>query len=74
MEFNYFGVSGKQLSMRYNGTIVKEYFWKPIQLALFEIESTTKLNTTQMNEIIDVVTKFFADKGVIIPFPSLDIQ
>ena len=74
MEFNYFGVSGKQLSMRYNGKIVKEYFWKPIQLALFEIESTTKLNTTQMNEIIDVVTKFFADKGVIIPFPSLDIQ
>ena len=74
MEFQYFGVSGKQLSMRYNATIVKDYFWRPIQLTLFEIESTTKLNTVQMNEIIDVITKFFSDKGVLIPFPSLDIE
>jgi hypothetical protein len=74
LEFQYFGVSGKQLSMRYNSTIVKDYFWRPIQQTLFEIESTTKLNTVQMNEIIDVITKFFSDKGVVIPFPSVEIQ
>lgn len=72
LEFQYFGVTGKQLGMRYTPNIVKEFFWKPIQLALFDIESTTKLNTTQMNEIIDVITKFFSDKGVVISFPSLE--
>tara|TARA_R110002051_G_C8600681_1_gene480360 strand:+ start:42 stop:446 length:405 start_codon:yes stop_codon:yes gene_type:complete len=74
MEFQYFGVSGKQLSMRYNATIVKDYFWRPIQQTLFEIESTSKIDTKQMNEVIDVITKFFSDKGVVIPFPSLDIK
>lgn len=72
LEFQYFGVTGKQLGMRYTANIVKDYFWRPIQLALFDIESTTKLNTNQMNEIIDVITKFFADKGVVISFPSLE--
>lgn len=74
MEFNYFGVSGKQLSMRYTPNIVKDYFWRPIQVTLFDIESTTKLNTKQMNEIIDVITKFFAEKGVLIPFPSIECK
>ena len=72
MEFQYFGVTGKALSMKYTPHIVKDYFWKPIQLTLFNIETTTKLDTNQMNNIIDIVTKFFADKGVVIPFPSLD--
>lgn len=72
LEFQYFGVKGSQLGMRYTPNIVKEFFWKPIQLALFDIESTTKLNTTQMNEVIDVITKFFSDKGVVISFPSIE--
>ena len=72
MEFQYFGVTGKALSMKYTPHIVKDYFWKPIQLTLFNIETTTKLDTNQMNNMIDIVTKFFADKGVVIPFPSLD--
>jgi len=71
-EFNYFGVKGQQISLRYTPYLVKEFFWKPIQLALFDIKSTTKLNTKQMNEVIDVITKFFGDKGVVIPFPSVD--
>lgn len=70
MEYRYFGVTGKELSMMYTDNIVKEFFWKPIQLALFDIESTTKLTTEQMNQVIDVITKFFGDKGVLIEFPN----
>ena len=72
MEFQYFGVTGKALSMKYTPHIVKDYFWKPIQLTLFNVETTTKLDTNQINIIIDIVTKFFANKGVVVPFPSLD--
>lgn len=69
-EFHYTGLRGVDLSTRYTPTIVKDFFWRPIQLALFDIESTTQLDTRQMNEIIDVITKFFADKGINIQFPS----
>ena len=72
MEYIYFGVSGKELSLMYTPELVKNFFWKPIQIALFDFESTTKLSTEQMNQIIDVITKFFADKGVLIPFPCED--
>lgn len=70
MEFQYFGVKGQQLSCRYNESIVKNNFWRPIQKTLFEIESTKDLNTHQLNEIIDVIVKFFGEKGVFIEFPN----
>lgn len=69
MEYRYFGVKGEVLSLMYTDNIVKQFFWKPIQLALFDIESTTKLTTEQLNQIIDVITKFFAEEGVLIEFP-----
>ena len=71
-EFNYTGLKGMELSTRYTPTIVKDFFWRPIQLALFDIESTTKLDSKQMNDIIDVISKFFSEKGINLPFPSLD--
>ncbi|MBL4703470.1 MAG: hypothetical protein JKY54_03055, partial [Flavobacteriales bacterium] len=51
---------------------VKEFIWKPIQNALFDIKSTTKLDTKEINEIIDVITKYFGDKGITVDFPSIE--
>ena len=70
MEFQYFGVTGKQLSTRYTTNIVKNHFWRPIQQTLFNIESTKDINTKQINEITDVIVKFFGDKGVYVEFPN----
>lgn len=70
VEFQYFGIRGGRLSMRHTPHLVKEMIWKPIQKALFDIESTTKINTEQINEIVDILTKYFADKGIVIAFPS----
>lgn len=71
-EFTYLGVKGYELSTTYTEEIVKNFFWRPIQKALFEIESTKEIDTDQMNQIIDVINKFFAEKGVFIPFPSYE--
>ena len=71
-EFSYSGVKDFDLSMRYTPNIVKDFFWRPIQITLFEKESTTDLVTSEMNEIIEIINKFFADKGVVITFPSID--
>lgn len=72
LEFNYQGLRVDNLSSRYTEHIVKEFIWRPIQIALFDVESTSKINTIQMNEIIDVITKHFAEKGIYLSFPSID--
>jgi len=70
MEYRYFGLKGQEIYLKYTPELVKMFFWKPIQVALFNYESTTKLNTKEMNEIIDIIIKFFGDKGVLIEFPN----
>tara|TARA_R110002051_G_C8769409_1_gene503356 strand:+ start:28510 stop:28929 length:420 start_codon:yes stop_codon:yes gene_type:complete len=72
IEFCYSGVSGRDLQTRYTPHIVKEFFWRPIQIALFDVKSTTKIDTKQINEITDVVIKFFGDRGVLVEFPNID--
>ena len=72
IEYRYFGLKGQELSLMYTPELVKMFFWKPIQKALFDFESTTQLNTDEMNKIIDVIIKFFADKGVLIEFPCIE--
>ena len=72
LEFHYQGLTTQGLTSRYTDNIVKEFVWKPIQMALFDIKSTTKLDTKQINEIIDVITKYFGDKGISINFPSIE--
>ena len=72
LEFQHNGLNDNVFSMRYTPTLVKEFVWRPIQLTLFNIESTTKLDTKQMNEVIDVITKFFGDRGIVLPFPSIE--
>jgi len=72
IEFQYFGLKGKVLSVMHTPHLVKEHVWRPIQIALFDISSTTKINTEQINKIVDILGKYFAEKGVVIQFPSKD--
>ncbi len=72
LEFRYFGLKGQEISLMYTPDLVKSHVWKPIQIALFNFESTTKLKTKEMNDIIDVIVKFFADKEIVLDFPSIE--
>lgn len=72
INFKYEGLKGLELSTPYTEILVKEVLWKPIQRSLFDIDSTTKLTTKQMNDIIDVITLFFGEKGINLEFPNLE--
>lgn len=72
LEFEYNGVKGTSLSIRYTTEIVKNFIWRPIQLALFNVKSTTKINTKEINEIVEVISKYFAEKGIELHFPSIE--
>jgi hypothetical protein len=54
----------------YNVTIVKEFVWRPVQKAITGKESTTKLTTSDINEILRTFDKFFSEKGIELTFPS----
>ena len=73
MEFQYFGLKGQVFSTRYTTNIVKNQFWRPIQITLFDIESTKDINTIQINEIVDVIAKFFSERGVYVEFPNKEM-
>ena len=70
IEFTYNGLATKSISMMYTPELVKNFFWRPIQMALFDIKSTVDLDTHQMNSVIDIITKFFGEKGVYVEFPN----
>ena len=69
--FNYTGIKGFDMELKYTPFLVKETLWRPIQIALFEIESTKDINTSQMNYIIDVIIKYFSERGYSLDFPSI---
>lgn len=70
--FNYQGITGNNFEVPFNEHLVKEFTIKPLIKALFDIESTTKLTTEMINELIDIINKFMSDKGVYLPWPSIE--
>jgi hypothetical protein len=72
LEFGYTGLNDNQFELRYTPEIVKEFIFKPIMTTMFDIKTTTKLTTKQIDEMIDVITKFFANKGIVLEFPSIE--
>jgi hypothetical protein len=58
------------IEIPWNGELFKTMIWKPIQITLFEFESTTKLKTSEINQILDVLTRHFASIGLQINFPN----
>ena len=70
--YQYTGISGNTFELKYTDSLVKEFIWRPIQIAMFDIKSTRKINTFQINDIIDVITNFFAGQGVVLEFPSIE--
>lgn len=68
--FVYRGLKGMEMETTWTALLFKEFTWKPIQQAMFGIESTTKINTQQINEIFAVINKFFAERGVEVTFPN----
>lgn len=58
----------------WNPRLVKELIWRPVQLAMHDIESTAKLDKMQVSDVYEVVNRHIAQtKGVSVAFPSEDL-
>lgn len=66
----YHGLNKKELETHWTGGLFKEVTWKPLQMHLYQTDSTTKLTSKQIDEMFQVLNKFFAERGVQIEFPT----
>lgn len=72
--FSYLGVKGITLEIPYTMELVKATMWKPIQDALFGKKSTTELTTSEVSEVAAPLVRFFAERDIDLPFPSMETK
>lgn len=70
--FVFKGLKGNDIESRYTPHIVKEFIWKPLQNALVDKDSTTKITTYEINLIFDILGKWFSENEIVLVFPSKD--
>ena len=52
---------------------IKEHLWRPIMKTYTDKNSTTELNSKEIDEIFDIVNRHLGKRfGLHVPFPSLD--
>lgn len=52
----------KKVSVSWTMDSVKDVIWRPIQIALFQIESTTKLETDQVSKVYQQIARMMSEK------------
>ena len=54
-------------------TSVKEYIWRPVQIAMYGKESTTEATDNEMCKIYDAIDRTISERtGVHCPWPNID--
>lgn len=52
---------------------IKEYLWRPVQIAQLQKQSTTELNSDEIDKVWETLNRHLGEKfGVHVPFPSIE--
>lgn len=51
---------------------IKNFLWRPIQKAYLNKDSTTKLNSEEIDKVFEILNRHLAKFGVSMPFPCID--
>ena len=65
-------MDGEMIEIPFTMDMIKEGLWRKIQMTLFDIKSTTKLDSRMINQIIDVITNWLAERGIRVDWPNKD--
>lgn len=63
-------VDGFEVELQYSMTLFKNKIWRPIQMALFDKESTTELTRKEVSEVAKPIIAMLAKMDINLPFPS----
>ena len=65
------GRISKSATIPWSASAIKERLWRPVQVASFDVESSTKLDTIEIQVVYDSLNNITASQlGVSIPWPS----
>lgn len=63
----------QSVEIPWTGTTVKEILWRPLQKAYKLEHSTTRLKTTDIDKIYDLLNKTIGERtGIYVPWPCMD--
>ena len=52
---------------------IKEYLWRPVMKAMLKKESTTEMETSDINKVWETINRYLSEKFHLYePFPSID--
>ena len=64
-----------KVDIEWTPTSVKDLLWRPIQEAVLDKKSTTKLNKDEITRVYDVLNRALGEKfGFSLEFPSRDLD
>ena len=53
---------------------IKDMMWRPLQIALLNKKSTTKLKKEEIDTVYDVMNRLLGERfGIYVPFPSREL-
>ena len=65
------GKISKSATIPWTEGAVKERLWRPVQISAFDVDSSTKLDTVEINVVYESLNNITASRlGVSIPWPS----
>ena len=68
-------ITGKIVEVPFSMYLVKDYIWRPIQITLFDKTTTTKLTTSEINQIVDVINLHLGENfGLSFVWPSKETK
>lgn len=63
----------QEIDIPWTAYSVKEYLWRPIQKEYLHKQSTTQLNTKNIDAIYDIVNRVIGERtGVYVEFPNIE--
>jgi hypothetical protein len=62
----------QEIEIPWTKSSIKEYIWRPIQEAQLGKKSTTDLTTTEIDRVLETITRHIAKFGITEPFPSVE--
>ena len=63
----------QDIEIPWNGDMVKEYIWRPVQQAQLGKKSTTQLSSKDVDKVFETINRHLAERfGMHVPFPSVD--
>ena len=64
-----------EVDISWNKDTVHDYLWLPIQDVMLKKDSTTKLESKEIDKVYDILNRHISEKfGITVPFPSNEEQ